>query len=77
MDAGEDVEGGGIGVLDVAQEDADGVGGERTALEAEAFKVADAEMALHHFATGGGIAEPGLVVLGDAGRDFAGRKAHA
>ena len=71
VDAGEDVEGGGVGVFDVAQQDADGVGGEWAALEAEAFKVADAEVALHHFATGGGIAEPGLVVLGDAGGDLA------
>ena len=70
VDAGEDVEGGGVGVLDVAQEDAHGVGGEGAALQAEAFEVADLEVAGDHFAGGGGVAQPGLVVLGDAGGDF-------
>ena len=51
------------------------MGGEGTALQAEAFQVADLEVAGDHFAGGGRIAQPGLVVLGHARRDFAVGKA--
>ena len=75
VDAGEDMQGGGVGVFDVAQQDADGVGGERAALQAQAFQVADLEVPRDHFPGGGGITQPGLVVLGDSGTDFAAGKA--